>query len=608
MSAEIISRVWPEWQVQEVLGKGSYGTVYKAVRSDDILSSTAAIKVISVPMDQSEVDSVRSQGVSEENTRTYFQRIVNDFVSEIRLMDSLKGTQNIVSVEDYRVIERTNEIGWDILIRMELLTPFNTYIRDKRMTEAEVLKLGIDICSALEICEQRHIIHRDIKPENIFINDFGYFKLGDFGIARTLENATGGMSQKGTYNYMAPEVAMSHDYDVRVDLYSLGIVLYRLLNRNFLPFIENEQQLLNPNARKAAVDRRLRGDVMPPPCEASAQAAAVILQACAYSPQARFASAGVMKRALQQVANGSYVMADVDLDKTVAVRHAAVNVDATVGVNTSWNGQPQGKVPQVQGWQQVKPPVQTPVAPVQTTTPPVYTAPVQTTTAPVYTAPVQNTTPPVYTAPVQTTTPPVYTAPVQNTTPPVYTAPVQNTTPPVYTAPAQTTTPPVYTAPAQTTTPPAHTPPTPPAAAPQQESAASVNTAPAAPQPKAKKPVSSACFASMILGGVGLLFTEDASGIAIVLGGLAMLLALIGKLGLAKKRLGGMGFGLTGIILGTLSMSDGLGYAYAAGYTVNSFGYYNNENFSWDDFYVGIGIGAVVLLIFLVIGRKKKEG
>ncbi|MBR5571001.1 MAG: protein kinase [Oscillospiraceae bacterium] len=180
MATEMITTVWPEWQVEQTLGKGSYGTVYKAVRNDSNLCSYAAIKVISIPTDPSELASLRSEGLTEEGTRTYFQGIVNDFVSEIRLMEALKGTQNIVSVEDYKVVEREGEIGWDIYIRMELLTPFNTYLVDKQMSEQEVLQLGVDICSALEICKRRQIVHRDIKPDNIFVNSFGDFKLGDF--------------------------------------------------------------------------------------------------------------------------------------------------------------------------------------------------------------------------------------------------------------------------------------------------------------------------------------------------------------------------------------------------------------------------------------------
>lgn len=327
-----ISSVWSEWQVEKEIGKGSYGDVYRVVRRDNNVESHAAIKIISIPSAASEVDSLRSEGLDMDGTRTYFRGIVDDFVSEIRLMESLKGIQNIVSVEDYKVVEKTGSIGWDIYIRMELLTPFNTYICDKTLTEEEIIKLGCDICTALEICGQRNIIHRDIKPENIFVNDFGYFKLGDFGIARKLENMTGGLSQKGTFNYMAPEVANSNEYDARVDTYSLGIVLYRLLNNNKLPFLDTEKQLLSPNERKNAVERRMRGEELPAPCNASPEMANVILRACAYEPSARFDSATEMKQALVDVANGTYKVLRSDLDKTTSVRTADANFDATTAV------------------------------------------------------------------------------------------------------------------------------------------------------------------------------------------------------------------------------------------------------------------------------------
>ena len=301
-----ISKVWPEWQTVKQLGNGSYGVVYQAIRKDNNVESHAAIKVISIPNDSSEVDSLRAEGLDPDGTRTYFYGIVSDFVSEIQLMETLKGVQNIVSVEDYKVVEKVGTVGWDIYIRMELLTPFNNYICDKKLTEKEVIRLGTDICTALEICGQRNIIHRDIKPENIFINSFGHFKLGDFGIARKMENSTGGLSQKGTFNYMAPEVATSSQYDARVDTYSLGIVLYRLLNHNRLPFLDSEKQLLNPNERKAAVERRIRGEALPAPAEASAAMAHLILKACAFDPSMRFSSPTEMKKALEAVLNGTY--------------------------------------------------------------------------------------------------------------------------------------------------------------------------------------------------------------------------------------------------------------------------------------------------------------
>lgn len=302
-----ISKVWSEWELEKQIGKGSYGVVYQAVRTDDFVENRrAAIKIISIPTDQSEIDSLRSEGLDYEKSRTYFKDIVDEFVKEIEVMESLKGMQNIVSVEDYKVIEKTDEIGWDIYIRMELLTPLNTYAAVKNLTESDVIALGVDMCTALEYCNKIDIIHRDIKPENIFVNDFGDFKLGDFGIARKLENQTGAFSQKGTYGYMAPEVFYRRHYDSRADIYSLGIVLYRLLNSKMLPFVDSNKQLISPGEKTEAIERRLNGEALPAPKEASKNMANLILCACRYDPEKRFTSASVMKKALESVTKNNY--------------------------------------------------------------------------------------------------------------------------------------------------------------------------------------------------------------------------------------------------------------------------------------------------------------
>lgn len=327
-----ISTIWPEWQIEKVLGRGSFGIVYQAIRQDTNIVSRSAIKVISIPQDSNEVDSLRSEGLTVDDSRTYYKGIVDDFVNEIQVMESFKGTEHIVSVEDYKVIEKSDDIGWDIYIRMELLTPFNTYLINNALTEEQVVQLGVDICDALEKCNQRNIIHRDIKPENIFINDFGAFKLGDFGIARKMENMTTCMSQKGTYNYMAPEVFKGAQYDDRADIYSLGIVLYRLLNDNHLPGLNTSQQLLDANERKSALERRLSGESLPAPCKASEGMANIILKACSYDASTRFNSASEMKKALLDFKAGVYMPVESDLDKTTFVNRAAVQAPVEVNV------------------------------------------------------------------------------------------------------------------------------------------------------------------------------------------------------------------------------------------------------------------------------------
>lgn len=314
MTNDVLSHVWPEWSIVKQIGKGSHGVVYEVVRKDHQVESRAAVKVISIPQNESEMDSLRSEGLDAE---TYLQNVVNDFISEIQLMESFKGVQNIVSVEDYKVVKKTDDVGWNIYIRMELLTPFNTYISDNPLSEQDVIKLGCDICRALELCAQRNVIHRDIKPENIFVNPFGHFKLGDFGIARKLENVTGALSQKGTYYYMAPEIERGSHYDATVDLYSLGLVLYRLMNNNRLPFLDTERQALDPNERMSAVRRRLDGEPLPEPCNASKDMAKIILCACSHDPKRRFVSATAMKNALMSIAGQTI---EDKLNGTISVR------------------------------------------------------------------------------------------------------------------------------------------------------------------------------------------------------------------------------------------------------------------------------------------------
>ena len=298
MGIERIKEFWPEWEIENILGEGSYGKVYKAVKRDKSFSSYSAIKLLSVPSSTAEFDALCSEGMSDAETKTYLEGIVEDFANEIKLMETLKGAPHIVAVEDYKILERNEGIGWDIFIRMELLESFKDYSRRALIDENEVLKLGIELSTALEICRDEHIIHRDIKPANIFISRFKEYKIGDFGVAKELEKTTGAMSAKGTFSYMAPEVARGLRYDATVDIYSLGIVMYTLLNNNRQPFIDPYTTQISYNDRKSANDRRLSGEKLPAPCNASRELADIILCACAYDPKARFSTPAAFKNAL----------------------------------------------------------------------------------------------------------------------------------------------------------------------------------------------------------------------------------------------------------------------------------------------------------------------
>ena len=301
MDKDVPVSVWPEWELIEKIGEGSFGKVYKAQRTERGRSFYSAIKIISIPASKGELDSVRSEMNNEQSTREYFRNLVEDCIQEIYTMEHFCGNSHVVSFEDFKVVEYLDEIGWDISIRMEYLTSFMDYCTGKELTEKEVIKLGCDLAMALIYCRKLNIIHRDVKPENIFVSRFGDFKLGDFGIAREQAHTMSNMSKKGTYSYMAPEIYKGEKYDSSIDIYSLGIVLYKLMNQNRLPFLSLDKQLITYRDKETALARRMAGEKMPAPVNASAAFSHIILKACAYEPGKRYRKPEDMLRDLEKL-------------------------------------------------------------------------------------------------------------------------------------------------------------------------------------------------------------------------------------------------------------------------------------------------------------------
>ena len=225
------------------------------------------------------------------------------FIEEINIMRSLHGAPNVVSIEDYFL--QPVDDGIIVYIRMELLT----CLSDSRIFNSaddvpvrEVRKLGMDICRALIYCEKVNVIHRDIKPGNIFINKFGDYLIGDFGISRPLDSFSGSDSTQGTgtISYMAPEIYSRLDYGSTIDIYSLGIVLYQMMNKGRVPFLPmppinyTKEDLIKANGR------RFRGEPLPLIASVDKGLQDIVRRACAFRPENRYASAQDFYEALSR--------------------------------------------------------------------------------------------------------------------------------------------------------------------------------------------------------------------------------------------------------------------------------------------------------------------
>ncbi len=298
-TSETIRIPWVGWKLGRRLGSGSFGMVYEIERTVGTETERAALKVISFPK-EGMVEDLESEGYPLASIRRMCDSCKADLLREYGVMMQLKGHSNIVSCEDFTTEDMENGTGFRMYIRMELLQPLRDVLRQGNLSEKEVIRLGRDLCRALSICHGMDIIHRDIKPQNIFRSHFGDYKLGDFGIARRMEG-TEKATVAGTTNYMAPEVYHHEPYGKDADLYSLGMVLYYLLNDRRMPFLSAGEQIPSLQEESRAMLRRVRGEKIPAPAGGSPALQEIVLRAVAYDRNDRYRSAEEMLAALESL-------------------------------------------------------------------------------------------------------------------------------------------------------------------------------------------------------------------------------------------------------------------------------------------------------------------
>lgn len=265
----------------------------------------AALKIVTI------YEQKRNQPLPEsERARRYAQ-----MHRECEIMDRLKGCTNIVTIYGHFTFtwHEDDQEGEDLVILMEYLphTLAKTY-DDLRFTKGSgrfdedlVFKVGLDLCAALRQCshvgsawsDRESVLHRDIKPSNIFHDEErDIYKLGDFGISRFLRDERQQASTVAfTPNYAAPERLRGEPYDIRADIYGIGLVLYGLCNNGRLP---KDRSLSNPGDVRPDLDPNMR---VPSPAHGIAALQAIIVKACAYAPRHRYQTIEELEKDLAAV-------------------------------------------------------------------------------------------------------------------------------------------------------------------------------------------------------------------------------------------------------------------------------------------------------------------
>lgn len=331
-----IPESWKAWKLKEKLGKGGFGTVYLAEHED---GRACAIKCVRISAHDDQMLLPVEAILDPESIRKYYQNLVRTREREVRTMMQLRNEPHVVYIED-SLVEEAEEAGtWYLWIRMELLTSLPDYLKGRELSEADVTELGLQMCDALSACEHIHILHRDIKPQNILVAGEGWYKLGDFGAVKRLDGTTI-VSNEGTVDYAAPEAAIPEGIipDHRADIYSLGIVMYQLLNNGHIPFTDVHSSTVTRKDKDTANARRLHKENLPAPLHGSQQLQQAVLKACAPDPEDRFSGAAEFKEAL--LACGKPEKKNLKKPLLICLGMAAVFIAGAMGIK-AWTDRQQ---------------------------------------------------------------------------------------------------------------------------------------------------------------------------------------------------------------------------------------------------------------------------
>jgi len=206
------------YKIIKRIGRGGFGAVYLVQKEN----KNYALKKIT--------------DLTEDEIKDY-QKILNilfNMKSEyiIRYYESIKENDCLYIIMEY---------GGDIDLKKYIIKQENSFINEKKIKD-----IIIQICKGLKEIHKNKLIHRDLTPDNIFMDNNNNIKIGDFGVSKVLtttHNYT--KSKAGKFKYLAPEIIKDEKYSYKVDIYSLGCVIYELFTLNEYYDAKNEDKLIN---------------------------------------------------------------------------------------------------------------------------------------------------------------------------------------------------------------------------------------------------------------------------------------------------------------------------------------------------------------------------
>ncbi|MGN1444079.1 MAG: protein kinase, partial [Acutalibacteraceae bacterium] len=297
--------VFDNWYTEKQLGFGTDGKVYSIIKENpDGTKSRSILKTIRISDNRSSGRDFNSVSGDDFTKSQDLDEIIKNITDNIDVIKETDGGKHFVKYEQWAVRKTSDGKGRIIMIRLEQMRSLTSLLNDFSFTLEETYKLGISVCKALVQCRKFGYIYPNLKPENILFDRRGVCKLGDFGSFSCLEPSKTSIAFKRTQYYMAPEFIRTGKINCTADTYSLGLVLYSLVNRGRLPFVEKYPQEVTVNGLDRSMKLRLEGKELEKPALCSDELFKIIAKACAQNESDRYLTPKQMLRDLKAAAEG----------------------------------------------------------------------------------------------------------------------------------------------------------------------------------------------------------------------------------------------------------------------------------------------------------------
>lgn len=261
-----------DWYLDSKISEGKDSQLFKVYKSENERIDYLSLAVIKVQ--KSEYLSLKAlQNKAEEN---------------LNIMLRFRNDKNVVRTDNFQII--SDENCFYVLILTELLTPVTEYIKADKIELSQIVKIGRDICFALNNFRKEGFIHNMVKPENIFVDSLGNYKLGYLSLNDIKDERT---------PYSAPEILLNKKDVSSCDIYALGITLYKLLNNNRTPFLPPFPLPISITDREQAIEKCKNAQDIIKPTKADEELSEIVLKAVSFYPKDRYKSPLLMAAKLE---------------------------------------------------------------------------------------------------------------------------------------------------------------------------------------------------------------------------------------------------------------------------------------------------------------------